>query len=43
MAKMTVLDIVQATLTSMGSDEVNTIDATPEAYDVAHIVRDCLL
>jgi len=41
MAKMTVLDIVQATLTSMGSDEVNTIDATPEAYDVAHIVRDC--
>lgn len=41
MAKMNVLDIVQATLTSMGSDEVNTIDATPEAYDVAHIVRDC--
>lgn len=41
MAKMTVLDIVQSVLTSMGSDEVNTIDATPEASDVAAIVRDC--
>ena len=39
MAKKTVLDIVQDTLSSMGSDNVNDIAETPEAAEVADIVE----
>lgn len=39
-AKMTLLDIVQAALRSIGSDQVNSISDTPEATDVAFMVRD---
>lgn len=37
--KFSILDIVQDVLSSMGSDEVNSIGDTSEAYDVARIVR----
>ena len=40
MAKMTVLEMTQAVLNSMGSDEVNSISDTPEATDVATTIRD---
>lgn len=39
-AKMTLLDIVQSALRSIGSDQVNSISDTPEATDVAYMVRD---
>lgn len=38
--KMTLLDIVQSILSSMDSDEVNSINDTVEATQVATIVRD---
>ncbi len=40
MAKKSVLDLVQETLSSLGSDNVNSIDDTQEATDVAKIVRE---
>lgn len=40
MPKKTLLDLTQAILDSMGSDEVNSIDDTEEAYTIAKIVRD---
>jgi hypothetical protein len=39
-AKMTLLEIVQAALRSIGSDNVNAIGDTPESADVAYMVRD---
>lgn len=41
MAKPTLLDIVQDLLSSMDSDEVNSIQDTVEAMDVARIVKGC--
>ena len=39
--KETLLQITQSILTSMGSDEVNSIHDTTEARDVASIIKDC--
>lgn len=41
MATMTLLEIVQATLSAMNSDEVNSIDESAESLQVVDIVRDC--
>lgn len=41
MSTMTLLEIVQATLSAMDSDEVNSIDESAESLQVVDIVRDC--
>lgn len=41
MSTMTLLEIVQATLSAMDSDEVNDIDESSESLQVVDIVRDC--
>lgn len=41
--KLTLLDMVQRILNDMDSDEVNSIDDTVEAQQVASIIRDCYL
>lgn len=38
--KLTVLDMVQSALRSIGSDTVNSISDTPEAQDCAYILRE---
>lgn len=43
MAKMTMLDMVQNILNEMDSDEVNSINDTIEALQVAEIIRTCYL
>lgn len=40
MPKMTLLDMTQSILNDMDSDEVNSVDATIESYQVASILRD---
>ena len=40
MPKLTLLDMVQRTLSSMDSDTVNSFDDTIESEQVAYIVRD---
>lgn len=39
--KYTLLEIVQRVLGSMDADEVSSISETPEANDIAHIVKSC--
>jgi len=39
--KYTLLEIVQRVLGAMDADEVSSISETPEANDVAHIVKSC--
>ena len=39
--KMTLYEMVESILSAMDSDEVNTIDDTVEALQVARIVKDC--
>lgn len=39
--KQTLLEIVQSVLNELDSDQVNSIDDTVEAQQVAHIVKDC--
>ena len=41
MAKMTILDMVQDILNDLDSDEVNSIDDTVEAQQVAQIIKTC--
>lgn len=38
---MTLLEIVQSVLSAISSDEVNSINDTVEAYEIACIARDC--
>ena len=38
--KYTLLDLTQAILRALGSDEVNSISDTTEALDVANIVKE---
>ena len=40
MPKLTLLDMVQRTLSSMDSDTVNSFDDTIESEQVAYIIRD---
>jgi hypothetical protein len=40
MAKMTVLEMTQDILSDMNSDEINSINDTTEAYQVANIIQD---
>jgi hypothetical protein len=40
MAKLTLLSMVQNILSSLDSDNVNTIDATPESSQVAEVIRE---
>ena len=40
MAKQTLLELVQSILSSMDSDEVNSISDTVESYDIALLLRD---
>ena len=39
--KMTILEMTQEILTSMGGDEVNSIDDTTEAGDISRLIRRC--
>ncbi len=41
MSKLSLLDMVQQTLSAMDSDDVNSIDDTVESQQVATIVREC--
>lgn len=42
MPKLTLLDVVQRTLSSIDSDEVNSISDTIEATQMAYLARDVL-